>query len=70
MLGEARHHIWPPHFLERWLPIFFKRSDNCLKESGLFLGFSSLVWRVGRWQPVAFLEAGSQNLGEYSWELK
>ena len=49
---------------------FFKRSDNCLKESGLFLGFSSLVWRVGRWQPVAFLEAGSQNLGEYPWELK
>ena len=41
-----------------------KKMRRTVYKAGCFWGFQLLVWWV-RWQPVAFLEAGSQNLGEY-----
>ena len=42
MLGEARHHIWPPHFLERWLPIFFQEIRQLPKRKRVVSWFFQL----------------------------
>ena len=57
---EARNHIWSPHFLERWLPIFPQRSDDCLQRVvfSLFPAWCGWVWVAARlffpigWLPI------------------